>query len=121
MPDSQRNEIVDPEQPAYMPPDVFNPSLHPPKGAIDVLNIVEAGVDFASTLNPDYHSNFYKKPKFAANPIKTPGKGFMLDASAGDDYCDGSVDSWCNKGSDQGTSSIGDSSIDERCTSCIRN
>ena len=121
MPEAQRKEINDPPDMVYKPPDVFNPSLHPPKGAIDVLNIVEAGVGFASTLNPDYHSKFYKKPKFAANPIKTPGKGHLLTSFAGDDYCDGSVDSWCNKGPEQGTASLGCDWINERSTSCIRN
>ena len=100
MPEAQRKEINDPPAPVYMPPDVFNPSLHPPKGAVDVLNIVEAGVDFSSILNPDYHSNYYKVPKFRTEPMKTPGKGFMLDTYPGDEYCDGSVDSWCNKGKD---------------------
>jgi hypothetical protein len=89
-------EINDPPETVYNPPDVFNPSLHPPPGAIDVLKIVEAGVDFRSVLNPDYTS-FYKKPTFA-NPLKVPvGKGVQLDTQAGDTTCDGSVDSWCKR------------------------
>lgn len=34
----------------YDPPDVFNHHLHPPEGALDVLQIVENGVEFASNL-----------------------------------------------------------------------
>jgi hypothetical protein len=90
--------IPQPERPIYEPPEVFNQDLHPPAGAVDVLNIVEAGVDFRSTLNPDYATNYYKKPKFAA-PNKMPyGKGVGIDQRAGDNYCDGSVDSFCGKG-----------------------
>jgi hypothetical protein len=82
----------------YQPPDVFNPDLHPPPGEVDVLNIVEAGVDFKSTLSPDY-THFYKKPTFANGPPKVPiGKGMHLHSQPGDDLCDGSVDSFCARG-----------------------
>jgi hypothetical protein len=84
----------------YEAPDVFNPKLHPPPGAIDVLNIVEAGVDFKSVLAPDYTTEYYKKPTFA-NPPKVPvGKGITLETKIGDTYCDGTVDSFCNRGGD---------------------
>jgi hypothetical protein len=86
-----------PEKSVYNPPDVFNPSLHPPPGEIDVLNIVEAGVDFKSTLNPDY-TFFYKKPTFAKPPSVPIGQGLKLVTQPGDDFCDGSVDSFCNRG-----------------------
>jgi len=94
-------EINDPPETVYEAPDVFNPSLHPPPGAIDVLNIVEAGVDFRSVLNPDY-TDLYKKPTFA-NPLKVPsvGKGIELVTKAGDARCDGSVDSWCGRSRDE--------------------
>jgi hypothetical protein len=85
---------------AYEAPDVFNPNLHPPAGAIDVLSIVEAGVDFKSVLAPDYTTEYYKKPTFA-NPPKVPvGKGICLQTKVGDAYCDGSVDSFCRRGGD---------------------
>jgi hypothetical protein len=85
----------------YNPPDVFNPALHPPVGAIDVLSIVEAGVDFKSVLDPSYANEFYKKPSFASPPKVPVGKGVNLKTHAGDDFCDGSVGSFCQKGSDQ--------------------
>ena len=83
---------------AYQPPDVFNPDLHPPPGAIDVLNIVEAGVEYKSVLAPDYITGYYNVPKFANPPKVTPGKGVRLDTKVSDNLCDGSVDSFCNRG-----------------------
>jgi hypothetical protein len=85
----------------YQPPDVFNPSLHPPVGAVDVLSIVEAGVPFRSLLAPDLATGFYKKPSFSSPPKVPIGKGINLRTQAGDDFCDGSVDSFCDRGSDQ--------------------
>ncbi|KAL3931258.1 MAG: hypothetical protein SGBAC_011392 [Bacillariaceae sp.] len=88
---------------AYNPPDIFNPDLHPPKdeGAIDVLNIVEAGPRFASILNPDYRAGHYERPDTGA--VSTfadePGLGIRLDTVSGDVYCDGTIDSFCNRGS----------------------
>jgi hypothetical protein len=94
MSESMLKELNPPPEVLYQPPDVFNPNLHPPKGAIDVLNIVEGGIDFTDVLFPDY-THFYPKPKFAKAPTQTPGKGHLLKTHAG--FCDGSVDSWCNK------------------------
>lgn len=82
---------------SYEPPDVFNPALHPPPSAVDVLSIVEAGVDFNSILVPDY-TGFYKTPTFSDPPSVTVGKGIQLETFAGDDRCDGTIDSWCNRG-----------------------
>ena len=95
MPSSQLNEINDPPKSVYDGPDVFNKNLHPPPGAVDVLNIVEAGVDFTHNLVPDY-VQYLKKPKFEKPPSVTVGKGHYLSTYAG--YCDGSVDSWCKRG-----------------------
>ena len=95
-------KINDPPKTVYMPPDIYNPELHPPDGATDVLNIVEAGVEFRDVLKPDYTSGYYKKPTFA-NPPKVPiGKGIQLDTQPGDEWCDGSVDSWCKRGNSTG-------------------
>jgi hypothetical protein len=95
-------QYIDPAPPnIYDPPDVFIPSLHPPEGAIDVLSIVEAGPAFQPVFVPDYVSDFYKKPKFEKPPQVAVGKGITLDTTAGDEYCDGTVDSWCERGKDQ--------------------
>ena len=98
MPPTQVEHINDPPESVYQPPDVFNENLHPPVGAVDVLSIIEAGVPYKSNLSPDY-SHFYPKPKFEKNPTVPVGKGYHLNTYSG--FCDGSVDSWCNKGSDQ--------------------
>jgi hypothetical protein len=96
MPPEMKKNVDDMAWNIYKPPDVFNPSLHPPPGAIDVLNIVEAGVDFKSVLAPDY-THFYKKPSFANPPKVTPGKGVRLNTKSSDHLCDGSVDSFCDR------------------------
>lgn len=82
---------------AYQGRDVFNPVLHPPEGEVDVLSIVEAGVDFKPVMLPDY-SSFYKIPSNSKPPFDTIGRGNKLATVAGDDYCDGTVDSSsCNR------------------------
>ena len=92
--------VNEPPRDFYDPPDLFNPNLHPPSGALDLLNIVEAGIDFRPTLNPDYTS-YYKKPTFSKPPQVPIGKGAYLSTVAGDHTCDGTVDSWCKRGYDE--------------------
>eukprot|EP00536_Pseudo-nitzschia_multiseries_P015039 jgi/Psemu1/216711/e_gw1.811.19.1 len=94
MPPSQLEHINDPPESVYEAPDVFNKDLHPPGGAIDVLNIIEAGEPYTSTLLPDY-TTYYPKPKFEKPPSLPVGKGYFLNTYSG--FCDGSVDSWCNR------------------------
>jgi len=95
MPPAQLKHINSPPKSTYEAPDVFNKALHPPAGAIDVLNIIEAGVPYTSVLVPDY-THFYQKPKFEKDKKISPaGKGYYLDTFAG--FCDGSVDSWCKR------------------------
>jgi hypothetical protein len=99
MPPNQLEQINSPPSVVYTS-DVFIEYLHPPYGAIDVLNIVEAGdVPFLDNLVPDY-THYYRMPKFETkqhnNKVINPGKGYYLSQNAG--FCDGSVDSWCNKG-----------------------
>lgn len=97
LPPSQAEHMNDPPASIYEAPDVFNPDLHPPAGAVDVLNIVEAGVPFTPILVPDY-THFYAKPKSEKDPSVPVGKGYYLDTYAG--ICDGSVDSWCRRQED---------------------
>ena len=92
---SMMEYINDPPESLYEAPDVFNPDLHPPMGAVDVLNIIEAGPAYAPTLDPDYVTPFYHKPKFEKAPSVPVGKGYYLNTYAG--YCDGSVDSFCKR------------------------
>ena len=81
----------------YDPPDVFNPLLHPPLGEVDVLSIVEAGPEFQSTMNPQY-TDFYERPSDPETSIERPGRGIHVETAAGDDFCDGTVDSFCKRG-----------------------
>ena len=97
LPPEQRTELGPPPPNAYDPPDVFNPHLHPPKGEIDVLNILEQGVPFESVLVPDYTS-IYKTPQFTKPPTLPLGKGIGLETKSGDLFCDGTVTSFCGRG-----------------------
>jgi hypothetical protein len=81
----------------YKPPDVFNPSLYPPDGEIDVLNIVELGPAFEPVNLPDY-TDIYKSPTFKNPPMVPLGKGLGLFVKAGDEFCDGTVNSFCGRG-----------------------
>lgn len=94
LPPSQKEYINDPPETIYEAPEAFNPDLHPPEGALDVLNIIEAGPAYTSVNVPDY-TQFYSKPKFAKEPSQPVGKGYYLNTYAG--FCDGSVDSWCKR------------------------
>jgi hypothetical protein len=98
MPPVLAESVGESERPLYYPPAGFNPDLHPPPGSIDVLNILEAGVDFKSVLNPDYATPYYKKPTFANPPKMPPGTGIGLVSTPGDELCDGTIYSWCGKG-----------------------
>ena len=93
MPPSIAEHMNDPPETIYES-DVFNQNLHPPAGAIDVLNIIEAGTPYTPILVPDY-THFYPKPKFEKDPTLPVGKGYHLATYAG--FCDGSVDSWCKR------------------------
>jgi hypothetical protein len=101
LPPEQQSVLSPPENNAYDPPDVFNPHLHPPKGSVDVLNIVEQGIPFESVLVPDY-TGVYKTPTFPATPSLPIGKGIISHAKAGDPFCDGSADSFCSRGENSG-------------------
>ncbi|CAJ1951846.1 unnamed protein product [Cylindrotheca closterium] len=96
MPPEMLAHITKPGGNVYRGRDVFNPVLHPPEGAVDVLSIVEAGVDFKSVMLPDYRW-FYKTPSNSKPPFDTIGRGNKLATVAGDDYCDGTVDSECDR------------------------
>lgn len=98
MPPEMAANVPESARPLYNPPEQFIPELHPPPGAVDVLNIVEAGIDFKSTLNPDYAVAYYKKPTFEKPSSFTFGKGIGLYSRAGDEFCDGTADAFCGKG-----------------------
>jgi hypothetical protein len=97
MPPAMRELVDKPEPSLYEPPDYYNPYIHPPLGEIDVLNIVEAGPEFISVMDPQIYKDYYETPQ-DHSMIMTPGKGMKLNTYADSDRCDGTLDSWCNKG-----------------------
>jgi hypothetical protein len=99
MPTAMKELIGDPAPNVYEAPDVFNPTIHPPLGEINVLNIVEAGPDFKSVMDPQIYKDFYETPKDNSMILK-PGKGNVLSTHPGADRCDGTLNSWCNRGAD---------------------
>jgi hypothetical protein len=98
----------------YDPPDVDNPYLHQnvlDESAIDVLAIVENGVDFQPGLarTTDAYSNeqAYSLAQQSVTAAQTSGQsvnpaiqgGFGWELhSVGSDNCDGTYDSFCNRG-----------------------
>ena len=90
----------------YDPPDVYHPDLHPPEGELDVLAILESGVEFAPnlgrirrrmTLPPA--NNEVKVGGSSVDSKIVPGKGWSYqNLRVGTDMCDGEYDSWCKKG-----------------------
>ena len=97
MPTAQLEHINDAPKNIYESPDVFNPDLHPPKGEVDVLKIVELGDSFGAVNVPDY-TGYYQNVDVSAEPSQPVGKGIYLDTKAGDIFCDGTVNSFCGKG-----------------------
>lgn len=85
----------------YDPPDVRIPWLDVPDGEVDYLAIVENGVDFGTLrarLRPLYEEP-EEGPSQLANPAMiTHGQGFALSTVAAPDNCDGSYNSFCNRG-----------------------
>lgn len=93
----------------YDPPDVLNPNLFPPDGALDVLQIVENGVDFTTNFGRSRRRDSlipadYEPPRIGSsvNPDIVPGKGWSIQGTcpSGADMCDGEYDSWCKRGYD---------------------
>ena len=97
MPVDMLNSLNLPNDNVYDEPDVFNPFLHPPAGDIDVLNIVESGTHFKPLMAPSLAS-FYRGPSHKEKSKQIPGKGVTLMTYSGDNFCDGTLDSFCNRG-----------------------
>ena len=93
----------------FDPPDVYNPTLFPPPGQMDVLAIVEAGVPFAKNLARVHDSaqnmqgRVFTEPHGAGSKHHSGiagGRGWQFQSesiSAGSDNCDGEHDSWCRR------------------------
>ena len=100
MPPAMQQEIERDLQNCYQPPDVYIPTFDPPPDAINVLSVVEAGTEFGDLQKPRYHDGFYPVPdSFLISGNIEVGKGISYDEHSG--FCDGSLDSFCNRGPEQ--------------------
>ena len=91
----------------YDPPDVRVPAFDAPDGEIDILSIIENGVDFvpnkarvkalAGELDPLRHRQLAAGRKPITSNLE-PGQGWALDTKSAPDNCDGSWDSFCGQG-----------------------
>lgn len=98
-----------PQPSVYDPPDVFNPNLHAPEGSVDVLTIVESGVDFAPNLGRIRRriglapvNSVPRTDGASVNPDIKPGRGWdAAQVETGSAMCDGEYDSWCKRKADQ--------------------
>jgi hypothetical protein len=100
-----KNDIVPMIKPnVYDPPDVAYSYALPPDGEVDVLAVIENGVDFATNVARKVHvEGLRRRPSvFNSKDYVLPGKGLgLVDDIAAADNCDGTWDSWCNRGQDQ--------------------
>jgi hypothetical protein len=91
----------------YDPPDVWMPVLDPPDGDIDVLSIVENGVEFAANRQRIKHAlDYIQKSKHRVallnnNSEIVPGKGWYSHTKSAPDNCDGTYDSFCGHSADE--------------------
>jgi hypothetical protein len=85
----------------YDPPDVPMAHAEIPDGQVDVLSIIESGVDFATNRARKKHAEWLLNPpayEFKSQNYITPGKGTYPSNSVGaSDNCDGTWDSFCNR------------------------
>ena len=89
----------------YDPPDVPYKHAEIPAGAVDALNIIENGIDFATNRARKKHVERLVNPlpyEYKSNNYITPGKGSSVSSSPGaSDNCDGTIDSFCNRAASQ--------------------
>ena len=93
----------------YDPPDVRVPAFDAPDGEIDILSIVENGVDFIPNrargkalrgeIEPLRRQLHEVKRRRILSDLE-PGQGWYLDAKSAPDSCDGSYDSFCGRSAD---------------------
>jgi hypothetical protein len=93
----------------YDPPDPHFDNFDAPAGEIDVLNILENGIDFEPNQARREVIDGLRDPLLRRQltpsrmPVTyglEPGQGWSLFTSSAPDNCDGSYDSFCNRGSD---------------------
>jgi hypothetical protein len=107
---AKMSPLINPvEENVYDPPDVYNQFLHPGFKAVDVVGISESGLDFRQFSAPSHANYYYYKSSERKNNDDVlleswdslePGKGITLVSHAGDHGCDGTLNSFCNRGAD---------------------
>ena len=100
--------IDDPKPNLYDPPDVRVPAFDAPDGEIDILGIIENGVDFipnrarakalAGAIDPLRQLHEMKRKPILSG--LEPGQGWYLNTKSAPDNCDGSYDSFCGRSAD---------------------
>jgi hypothetical protein len=90
-----------PEPNLYDPPDIRLTHLEVPDDAVDALNIIENGIEFASNRARRKDVEQLRHPavhEFKSQNYITPGKGTSFTTGHGaPDNCDGTWDSWCHR------------------------
>jgi hypothetical protein len=100
--------VPTPKKNIYDPPDVRNPNLDAPDGTVDLVGIVENGIDFLP--NRARIESISKERRMAehvhrkmdsqrelSNPDIIPGQGWGLNSFSAPGNCDGSYDSFCGR------------------------
>lgn len=100
--------VPTPKKNIYDPPDVHNPNLDAPDGTVDLISIVENGIDFLpnrariESISKERRMAEHVHPKMdshreLSNPDIIPGQGWGLSSFSAPDNCDGSYDSFCGR------------------------
>jgi hypothetical protein len=94
----------------YDPPDAYFPALDAPDGEVDVLSIIENGVDYvpnrarikalAGEIDPLRHRRLPEAQRMPITSGLEPGQGWSLDTKSAPENCDGSYDSYCGRSAD---------------------
>jgi hypothetical protein len=104
--------VPEPKPNIYDPPETYIPLFDPPKGEVDVLQIIENGLDYLpnkarreAVLGQRVPSRQLaeNRPKILEASKKSgivPGQGWSLSTNSAPDNCDGSWDSFCGHSAD---------------------
>ncbi|GKY98310.1 hypothetical protein MPSEU_000788600 [Mayamaea pseudoterrestris] len=89
----------------YDPPDVEYSFADPPIGEVNSLQVIENGHEFTVNLARKKHVDMLANAspiEFKSKDFMPPGRGLaLIDTPAASDNCDGTYDSWCNRGAEE--------------------
>jgi hypothetical protein len=101
--------VPEPKKNVYDPPDVHNPNLDVPTDAVDLVAIVENGIDFvpnrarADAIAVEKRRLVSSRRvesttrDLSVNPDIAPGQGWGLNSYSAPNNCDGTYDSFCGR------------------------